>query len=181
MAPKSEQMRICGETASIWTSPEEMVLATAVPHIAPSRFVSAASTTAWRGVKTFVETTVAMEFAVSWKPLMYSKISATRKTIRIGVMAERLSYVTKKFRYLRCARFDRWRGATKEHSRQRSVTEEQRSHRSNLTQPCGLPSFSPLPALLAPHRPLTGMLVARALAEAKNPGNACVENSLSQY
>jgi hypothetical protein len=25
------------------------------------------------------------------------------------------------------------------------------------------------------------MLVARALAAAKNPGNACIENSLSQY
>src|SRR5213592_1825129 len=70
---------------------------------------------------------------------------------------------------MRCVRFDRWRGATKEHSRQRSVTEEQRSHRSNLAQPSGLPSFSPLPALLAPYRPLTGMLVARALAAAKNP------------
>ena len=89
--------------------------------------------------------------------------------------------VTKNFRYMRCVRFDRWRGATKEHSRQRSVTEEQRSHRSNLAQPSGLPSFSPLPALLAPHRPLTGMLVARALAATKNPGNACIENSLSQY
>src|SRR6266516_4394993 len=89
--------------------------------------------------------------------------------------------VTKNFRYMRCARFDQWRGATKEHSRQCSVTEEQRSYRSNLAQPSGLPSFSPLPALLAPYRPLTGMRVARALAAAKNPGNACIENSLSQY
>src|SRR3989442_16002381 len=82
---------------------------------------------------------------------------------------------------MRCVRFDRWRGATKEHSRRRSVTEEQQSHRSNLAQPCGLRSFSPLPALLAPHRPLTGMLVAGALTAAKNPGNACIEISLSQY
>ncbi len=94
--------------------------------------------------------------------------------------------MTKNFRYMRCVRFDRWRGATKEHSRQRSVTEEQRSYRSNLAQPSGLPSFSPLPALLAPHRPLAGMLCARAeapraLAAAKNPGNACIENSLSRY
>jgi len=62
----------------------------------------------------------------------------------------RASTVTKNFRYMRCVRFDRWRGATKEHSRQRSVTEEQQSYRSNLAQPFGLPSFSPLPALLAP-------------------------------
>ena len=41
---------------------------------------------AWRGVRTFVETTVAMELAVSWKPLMYSKTSATRMTVRIRAM-----------------------------------------------------------------------------------------------
>ena len=53
------------EEGSASTSPEEIVLATAVPHSAPIRFVLAASTTAWRGVRTLVETTVAMELAVS--------------------------------------------------------------------------------------------------------------------
>ena len=52
-------------TALLSISPEEMVFATAVPHSAPSRFVPAAMATACFGVKTFVETTVAMEFAVS--------------------------------------------------------------------------------------------------------------------
>jgi hypothetical protein len=46
------------------------VTATAVPHNAPRRFVVAASSTAWPGVITLVATTVAMELAVSWKPLM---------------------------------------------------------------------------------------------------------------
>src|SRR5256885_14169178 len=65
IAPSSEQMRISEEIASKWTRPDEMVLATAVPAIAPRRLVPAARTTAWRGVRTFVETTVAMELAVS--------------------------------------------------------------------------------------------------------------------
>src|SRR5688572_20567263 len=45
--------------------PEEIVFATAVPHMAPTRLVDAANIIAARGVKTFVETTVAIEFAVS--------------------------------------------------------------------------------------------------------------------
>src|ERR1044071_7679546 len=74
-------------TSFVSTSPEVIVLATAVPHIAPSRFVVAASNTACRGVRTFVETTVAIELAVSWKPLMYSKISAMRMTVKSSVIA----------------------------------------------------------------------------------------------
>src|SRR5215475_4682093 len=44
------------------------------------------STTACSGVSTRVETTVAMELAASWKPLMKSKTSATRmmKTTRVS-------------------------------------------------------------------------------------------------
>src|ERR1041384_7705387 len=74
------------ETSFASTRPEEMVLATAVPQRAPSRFVHAASITAWRGVSTFVETTVAIELAVSWKPLMYSKTSATKMTTKTRSM-----------------------------------------------------------------------------------------------
>ncbi len=62
-----------------------MVLATAVPHSAPIRLVVAARATACRGVSTLVATTVAMELAVSWKPLMYSKTSAMRTTERRSV------------------------------------------------------------------------------------------------
>src|ERR1017187_2642877 len=47
------------------TRPEAIVAATAVPKNAPMRLVTAASITACRGVSTLVETTVAMELAVS--------------------------------------------------------------------------------------------------------------------
>ncbi len=35
-----------------------------------AKFQSAAQSTAWNGVKTFVETIVAIELAASWKPLI---------------------------------------------------------------------------------------------------------------
>jgi hypothetical protein len=41
---------------------------------------------AWRGERTLVPTTVAMELAVSWKPLMYSKISAMMMTAKTMVV-----------------------------------------------------------------------------------------------
>jgi hypothetical protein len=58
-------------TAFVSTRPLPMVFATAVPASAPRRFQKEAQATASRGVRTFVDTTVAMAFAVSWKPLMY--------------------------------------------------------------------------------------------------------------
>ena len=48
--------------------------------------VVAARRIANRGVSTFVETTVAIELAVSWNPLMYSKINAARMTVKRRVM-----------------------------------------------------------------------------------------------
>src|SRR6266550_3576424 len=86
MAPSSAHTRISDVTIFASTSPEAMVFATAVPQSAPTRLVAAAITTAWRGVRTFVETTVAIELAVSWKPLMYSNTSATRRTVKIRVI-----------------------------------------------------------------------------------------------
>ena len=51
--------------------PEPTVLATAVPKVkAATKLKKAAQMTAWPGVSTRVETTVAMEFAASWNPLM---------------------------------------------------------------------------------------------------------------
>src|SRR5437870_12344412 len=47
-------------------------------------------------------------------------------------------------------------------SRSGSVTDEQRSHRPNSVQPFGRQFFFGQTSLLAPHRPLKGMLVARA-------------------
>src|SRR6187551_2054474 len=68
------------------TMPPLMVFATAVPASAPTRLKKAASQIAWRGVRTLVETTVAIALAASWNPLMYSKTSAVSKTIRKMVM-----------------------------------------------------------------------------------------------
>ena len=66
-----------------------MVLATAVPKNAPNKFIVAANMTALPGERTFVATTVAMEFAVSWKPLMNSNTNAAKITsnnrVNIGV------------------------------------------------------------------------------------------------
>jgi hypothetical protein len=53
------------------TMPEPTVLATAVPNTkAAMKLKNAAHTTACPGDSTRVETTVAMELAASWKPLM---------------------------------------------------------------------------------------------------------------
>ena len=51
--------------------PEPIVLATAVPNTKmAAKLKKAAHTTALPGDSTRVETTVAMELAASWKPLM---------------------------------------------------------------------------------------------------------------
>ena len=58
--------------------PLPMVLATAVPTTnAATKLKNAAQKTATPGERTRVETTVAMELALSWKPLMKSNSSAT--------------------------------------------------------------------------------------------------------
>ena len=92
-----------------------------------------------------------------------------------------LSGHERKYGDVRCAAFGLGLGATKEHSRQRSVTEEQQRPRPNTAQPTGRPFFFALTALLAPYRPLKGMLVARALSARKIPGRTCIDNSVSQY
>src|SRR4249919_1719454 len=87
MPPASAQMITCEDrmTTLASTSPEEIVLATAVPQNAPIRLVAAAITTACIGVSTLVATTVAMELAVSWKPLMNSNTNAVAMTSRSRV------------------------------------------------------------------------------------------------
>src|SRR5258706_6920088 len=65
-------------TTEISIIPLPIVLATAVPKPnAATKLKNAAQTTACPGDKTRVETTVAMELAASWKPLMKSNVSAT--------------------------------------------------------------------------------------------------------
>src|SRR5258708_26198783 len=67
MAPTSAQMMMSEviDTALESTKPEVIVLATALPHIAPNRLVTAPRITALRGGSTFVDTTVPIEVAVS--------------------------------------------------------------------------------------------------------------------
>ena len=65
IAAPSAQMSTCCVMNCCSTSPDEIVFATARPKNAPNRFVTAASRMAWRGVRTFVPTTVAMALAVS--------------------------------------------------------------------------------------------------------------------
>src|SRR5262249_31915880 len=63
-----------------WTStvPLPIVLATCRPKIRnATKLKNAAHTTACRGESTRVETTVAIELAASWKPLMKSNASAS--------------------------------------------------------------------------------------------------------
>src|SRR3954469_7368728 len=86
IAPSSAQISVCEVTTVGSTRPPAIVFATAVPASAPIKFVLAASKIASRGGNAFVETTAAIEFAVSLSPLMYSKTSATRMTVKISAM-----------------------------------------------------------------------------------------------
>ena len=52
------------------SSTENTVLATLVPRKAPTKFMTAASSRATRGVRARVEIDVAIAFAASWKPLV---------------------------------------------------------------------------------------------------------------
>jgi len=116
MPPASAQTSTCEVivTTSVSTRPEEMVLATAVPANAPIRFITAASITACPGESTLVATTVAMELAVSWKPLMNSNTSADRITSSNRVSIVRLRSPAQEF-------FSTISYATTPASRQRSM------------------------------------------------------------
>src|ERR671932_2388888 len=61
------------------TMPLPTVVATAVPDSAPRKFSTPAMSTARPGDSTRVATTVAIALAVSWKPLMKSKLSPRRR------------------------------------------------------------------------------------------------------
>ena len=70
--------------------PLPMVFATWVPRTkAATKLKNAAQATACCGESTRVETTVAIEFAASWKPFRKSKISATTMMAMRTVMAGR--------------------------------------------------------------------------------------------
>src|SRR5438128_6014107 len=78
MAPTSPARIIHWSTTFDSTTPLPTVLATCTPKPkAATKLKKAAHTTACSGVSTRVETTVAMELAASWNPLMKSKTRAT--------------------------------------------------------------------------------------------------------
>ncbi len=78
-------------TTSVSTNPLPIVEATAPPNNAPVKLKNAAMAIAWRGVSTRVETTVAIAFAASWKPLLYSKMTAV-KTTKMSVSTRSVCY-----------------------------------------------------------------------------------------
>src|SRR5690348_5295379 len=83
IAPTSALRMRLGSTTEGSISPLPIVLATAVPTTnAAAKLKTAAQTTATPGESTRVETTVAIELALSWNPLMKSNVSATSTMAR---------------------------------------------------------------------------------------------------
>ena len=70
LAPTSAASTTGWVTMAGSANPDAIVFATAVPSMAPPKLSTAAINTAVRTGSTPVETTVAIAFAASWKPLM---------------------------------------------------------------------------------------------------------------
>src|ERR671930_385999 len=81
IAPKSAASTVCCVARFASMRPLATFFATAVVTKAPARFATAAISTAIRGVTARVPTEVAIAFAVSWKPFVKSKPSATTTTM----------------------------------------------------------------------------------------------------
>ena len=81
IAPISAASTVFSFARPVSMIPLPTVFATAVVTNAPARFATAAMSTARRGESARVETEVATAFAVSWKPFVKSKPSATITTI----------------------------------------------------------------------------------------------------
>ena len=80
IAPTSPARTTLSVIASGLTIPFAIVAATLSETNAPTKFMTAATRTAVRGDSARVETLVAIEFAVSWKPFVKSKNRATTTT-----------------------------------------------------------------------------------------------------
>jgi hypothetical protein len=74
-----------------------------------------------------------------------------------------------KYDDVRCVVFGLGLGARRAHPPSGAATDEQRRPRPKTTQPFGRQSFLAQASLLAPHRPMKGMLVARASPAPKMP------------
>ena len=80
IAPTSPARTTLSVIASGSTMPVAIVAATAKKKNAPMKLRIAELITAFRGESAWVETLVAIEFAVSWKPLVKSKNRAVTTT-----------------------------------------------------------------------------------------------------
>ena len=80
IAPIRAASTVCVVASPVSMMPLPTVLATAVVTNAPTRFATDAIATASRGESARVEIEVATAFAVSWKPFVKSKPSATTTT-----------------------------------------------------------------------------------------------------
>ena len=80
IAPTRPARTMSSVIASWSTIPFAIVAATLIETKAPAKLSIAALATAFRGDSARVETLVAIEFAVSWKPFVKSKNSATATT-----------------------------------------------------------------------------------------------------
>ena len=81
IAPTSPASTIGAVTSWSSKKPPEMVLATSVDRQAPTTFSTAAMITAVRGLRAPVAIGPAIALALSWKPLVKSKINATTMTV----------------------------------------------------------------------------------------------------
>ena len=91
IAPMSPARITHSSTTAVSTTPFPTVRATLTPKPnAATKLKNAAQTTACSGDSTRVDTMVAIELAASWKPLMKSKISATRMRRRARATLRRI-------------------------------------------------------------------------------------------
>src|SRR4029450_9753710 len=84
IAPTSPASTTSSVIASASTIPFAIVAATSIETNAPRKFRIDAEITAARGESALVETLVAIELAVSWKPFVKSKKSGTTMTATGG-------------------------------------------------------------------------------------------------
>jgi len=82
--------------------------------------------------------------------------SAQRASEKPQGMPQLLSTVIHKYDNVCCVTFGLGLGATREHTRHGSVTEEQQRPKPKAAQPSGRQGFSSQTSWLAPYRPLAG-------------------------
>ena len=95
IAPITAASTVVSVASPVSMMPSPTVLATAVVTNAPARLATDAISTATRGDSARVETDVATAFAVSWKPFVKSKPSATTIVMIRSAVATRQRFLTR--------------------------------------------------------------------------------------